>query len=275
MSLALLVALALGGGSGHGDVRWEHRFEDALKKARSSGRPVMVDFWAEWCGWCHQLDEKTYTDPAVVKAIAADFVPVKIDTEAGKHSAEIAYKYNVQSLPTVAFISPGGRPIDRLSSYQGPGPFLKTLETVKVKAAKVIAWETAIDKDPQDASALFQLGIHLFEQDAYEDSRDLLRRAAEVDAKRPITDRKQARMLIGIIERYDNRYDKAEAVLKEGLALEPTTDYDPKMLYVLGRVYAAWNKTPEARTALNRVLSDYPKSPVTSKARELLASLEH
>ena len=83
------------------------------------------------------------------------------------------------------------------------------------------------------------------------------------------------RMLIGIIERYENRFDKAEAVLKEGLALEPATEYDPKMLYILGRVYTAWDKTPEARTALKRVLSDYPKSPVTTKARELLASLEH
>jgi len=276
MSVALLVALALGGGgAAHGGVHWEHRLEDALKKARSSSRPVMVDFWADWCGWCHRLDSTTYADPAVLKAIGADFVPVKIDTEAGKRSAEIAYKYNVQSLPTIAFVSPGGRPIDRLSSYQGPGPFLKTLETVKAKAARVIAWENALDKDPQDAAALLQLGMHLFEQEAYEDSRDLLRRAAEVDAKRPIGDRKQARMLIGIIERYDNRFDKAEAVLKEGLALEPVTEYDPKMLYILGRVYAAWNKTPEARTTLNRVLSDYPKSPVSTKARELLASLEH
>jgi thioredoxin-related protein len=276
MSLALLFALALGGpAASHGQVRWEHRLEDALKKARASNKPVLIDFWAEWCGWCHRLDQTTYADPGVAKAIAADFVPVKIDTEAGKRSTEIAYKYNVQSLPTVAFISPGGRPIDRLSTYQGPGPFLHTLETVKAKAARVVAWETALDKDPQDAAALFQLGVHMFEQEAYEESRDLLRRAAEADAKQPVADRKQARMLIGIIERYDNRFDRAEAVLKEGLALEPATEYDPKMLYVLGRVYAAWNKTPEARGALNRVLSDYPKSPVSAKARELLASLEH
>src|SRR5262249_4601220 len=117
--------------------------------------------------------------------------------------------------------------------------------------------------------------MHMFEQESYEESRDLLQRAAEKDAKRPVADRKQARMLIGIIERYDNRFDKAEAVLKEGLALEPATEYDPKMLYILGRVYAAWNKTPEAKLALSRVLSDYPKSPVSAKARELLASLAH
>src|SRR5262249_1328801 len=130
-------------------------------------------------------------------------------------------------------------------------------------------------KDANDAAALFQLGMHMFEQESYEESRDLLRRAAGVDVKRPVADRKQARMLIGIIERYDSRFPEAEAVLQEGLSLEPTTEFDPKMLCVLGRVYAAWNKAPEARVALTRLLTDYPTSSVTAKARDLLYTLPH
>jgi thioredoxin-related protein len=276
MTFALVFALALGGGPAKpAAVRWEHRLEDALKKAKSSGKPVMIDFWADWCGWCHRLDQTTYVDPDVVKLITTEFVPLKIDAEAGKRSTEIATRYGVQSLPTIAFVSPAGRLVERVSSYVPPGPFRTTLMGVKAKADKVIAWETALGKDPQDAAALFQLGMHMFEQDSYEESRDLLRRAAEVDARRPVADRKQTRMLIGIIDRYDSKFERAEAVLKEGLAFEPATEFDPKMLYVLGRVYAAWNKTPEARLILNRLLAEYPTSPVAAKARETLIALGH
>ena len=76
MTLALLVVFALGGGPAKpGTIRWEHRLEDALKKAKSSGKPVMIDFWAEWCGWCHRLDQTTYVDPEVSKLITSSSHP--------------------------------------------------------------------------------------------------------------------------------------------------------------------------------------------------------
>ena len=53
----------------------------------------------------------------------------------------------------------------------------------------------------------------------------------------PFADVKCRNKFRSFIERYENRFDKAEAVLKEGLALEPATEYDPKMLYILGREY--------------------------------------
>ena len=273
MTAHALAVLLLGGNHPAPGVRWEHRFEEAMKKARAAKKPVMIDFWAEWCSWCHRLDQTTYVDPVVTR-LSEHFVPVKVDTEGGRKNAEIALRYNVSTLPTIAFLSPSGRLVHRLNGFQGPGQFPKTMEAAREVAQKVMSWEAALEKDASDPGALFFLGRHLFEQEFYEDSRELLYRAIRSDGARPVDDRKQARMLIGIIQNFDNKYAEGETVLKEALALRPRTELDPKMLYILGRLYQGWGRKDEARKTYRHLLAEHPDAPVAAKAKEALKKLE-
>jgi thioredoxin-like negative regulator of GroEL len=273
MTASAALALVLLGTNGQPSIHWEHRFDDAVKKARAANKPIMIDFWADWCGWCHRLDQTTYVDPVVVR-LSEDFIAVKVDTEGARKNQEIALRYNVATLPTITFITPGGRQILTLKGFQGPGQFPRTMETARDAAVRIMAWETALERDPRNAAALFGLGVHLFEQEFYEDSRALLYRAAAQDRERPVKDRKQARMLIGIIQNYDRKYAEGEQVLKEALGIRPVTEYDPKMLFVLARLYVAWNKKDAARGTLKTLLQEHGGSSVSPKARDLLKSLE-
>ena len=277
LALGFAAAVAYGGGGGGAaspGIRWERRFDEALKKARAVHKPVMIDFWAEWCGWCHRLDRTTYQDPAVVK-LSEDFVAVKVDTEGDPRDAAVAVKYDVSSLPTIMIVSPQGRPIVRLNGFVGPGQFPRVLETAKETAGRVIAWETALEKDPRDPAALTGLGVHLFEQDAFAESLDMLRQAAKVDARRPVQERKQTRLLTGVILKAADHFPEAEGALKEGMSLQPADAvYDPKLLYVLGMLYANWGRKDEARVMLQQVLTLHAQSSIAQKARDSLASLD-
>ena len=273
MTASLALALVLLGSNGQHAIRWEHRFDEAVKKARASGKPIMIDFWADWCSWCHRLDQTTYVDPVVVK-LSEQFVAVKVDTEGGKKNQEIALHYNVATLPTITFVTPGGRQILTLRGFQGPGQFPRTMEAARETGARIMALESALDRDPRDPAALFGLGVHLFEQEFYEESRTLLYRAAALDAQRPVKDRKQARMLLGIIQNYDKKYAEGESILKDALGIRPVTEYDSKMMFVLARLYVAWNKKEAARHVLRTLIKDHSDSSVAGKARDLLVSLE-
>jgi tetratricopeptide (TPR) repeat protein len=270
LALALLVTAAPAKGAG---IRWENGFEEALKRARAAGKPVMIDFWAEWCGWCHRLDQTTYVDPSVVR-VADGFVAVKVNTEGAERDLKVAERYDVTSLPTILFVSPAGRPLLRVDGFQGPGQFPRTLENARAVGVRVIGWETAIEKDAQNAEALFGLGAHLFEQELYEESRGLLYRAIRADRKQPVADRARARMLLGIIHTYDRQYPEAERVLREALALPPPPEQVPRILFVLGRAYLAGGKREDARETMQRILSEHRDSPVAQKARETLIMIE-
>jgi thioredoxin-like negative regulator of GroEL len=275
MSLPLaLAALLLLPGPGHekASLKWEKNFDEALKKAKASGKPVMIDFWAEWCGWCHRLDQTTYVDPRVLK-LGQDFVVVKVDTEAGGRQTEIAERYDVVQLPTILFVSPQGRAIHRVTGFQGPGRFPASMEKARELGARVIGWETALQKDAKDAQASMQLGVHLFEQESYEESRELLTRAARNDAANPVSARRHTRMLIGIIQTYDKKYAEAEDALKQALALKPADELEPRLLFVLGRAYVNWGKQDKARAVMQQLLNEYPGSPMSAKARDTLEAL--
>jgi thioredoxin-like negative regulator of GroEL len=269
-TLALLVA---GGPAKPPEIRWVRQFDAALKRAQMVKKPLLVDFWAEWCGWCHRLDQTTYVDPVVVK-MSEDFVPVKVNTEGTPREVAVARRYDVSSLPTIAFLSPAGRLILRLNGFQGPGQFPRAIEMAKERSVKIIGWEADLERDSKDAEALASLGAHLFEVEAYDESRDFLVRAVKADRQRSADERKRTRMLLGIVHKYNHKYPESENVLKEGLGLQPASDYDPKILYVLGRLYAGWGKYDQARAVLKQILSLYGQSPVANKARETLVALD-
>lgn len=103
-----------------GKIEWYYSFEDGLKTAQKENKPLMVDFTAEWCGWCKKLDTITYQQ-ADVLAFSKNFISVKVDCD--KEPA-ISHKYEVRGLPTIVFMSPEGQKIHQVVGYRRPEDFL-------------------------------------------------------------------------------------------------------------------------------------------------------
>jgi thiol-disulfide isomerase/thioredoxin len=268
-------ALLLGGPAATAPtaIRWHTRIEDALRVARAQKKPIIVDFWATWCGWCKRLNQTTYVDPLVTK-LAEGFIALKVNAEGTPGEVDFARRYDVATLPTIAFLSPSGHLVSRVNGFQGPGQFPQSLNLAREEAQKVMGWEAAIEKNPRDAAALADLGIHLFYQEFYEEARDLLHQAARFDQGQPVSQRRRNRMVLAIIQNYDRQYSDAEALLKDALGLLPPGEDEPKLLFILGRTYVSWGRRSEAQETMQVIVRDYGQNPLAQKAKDTLAGLE-
>ena len=109
----------IAGGSARESILWESYSMENLVKAREERRPVFIDFYADWCVPCRELDQKTYSNPEVVR-LARRFVMMKADLTAGDDPAvkTIMEKYRIRGVPTLVFLRPDG---GEMNSLRGTG----------------------------------------------------------------------------------------------------------------------------------------------------------
>ena len=91
-------------------IAWEPYAESALAHAVEQGKPVVIDFSADWCLPCKELEHQTFNQPEVIDA-SKGFVSLKADlTQHGSPEVrELRRKFDIRGVPTIIFIDAMGR----------------------------------------------------------------------------------------------------------------------------------------------------------------------
>lgn len=105
---------------------------EARAHARDERRPLIVEFFAEWCVACKEIRERTFASPDVQRE-GARFVALKLDVtdDAAPATTAMMEKYKVIGLPTVLVFDSTGKEVARLTAFVDAQKFLETLSAVR------------------------------------------------------------------------------------------------------------------------------------------------
>ena len=62
------------------EVKW-HTIQEAEKLLQTAPRPLFIDTYTDWCGWCKKLDQDTFSHPVIAEILNTKFYAVKFDAE--------------------------------------------------------------------------------------------------------------------------------------------------------------------------------------------------
>ncbi len=124
------ISFYLGGRQGGEGVRWTPYSEALLVEAAKENRPVMLDFYADWCGPCKSMERNVFTDPEIVD-LSRHFVTLRIDlTKQHPNQKKILRRYLLLGVPTIIFIN--GKGIEerelRIEAYTDRDEVLKRMK---------------------------------------------------------------------------------------------------------------------------------------------------
>jgi thioredoxin-related protein len=155
VALVLVVACGIPVGAfaeGQSWVGWDA----GLQQARQLQRPVLVDVYTQWCGWCKRMDRDVYSREDVRDYLGQKFVTVKLDAEAadpGKYggraytSRTLASEFRITSYPTTVFLKPNGEHLVSVPGYIAPERFLLLLRYIRDgHFERGVAWEDFVSK---------------------------------------------------------------------------------------------------------------------------------
>ncbi|MFC1541281.1 thioredoxin family protein [Candidatus Latescibacterota bacterium] len=117
---------------------WYHDWNEGLAAAAKEGKPIIVDFYTDWCKWCKVMDAETFSNPEVMDIMTKGWIKIKINAEDGEKKGtykeqtleynRLAAAFGVRAYPSYLFFDKKGQPITIVPNFWEKEKFIPILD---------------------------------------------------------------------------------------------------------------------------------------------------
>jgi len=220
--------------------------EGALTAAKSKKTVVVVDVYATWCGPCKKYDREVFVRADVVEALSGA-VPLKVDGEAGE-GPELVKRYHVVGYPTILFLRPDGKEIDRIFGYKDGPEFIKWTHELMSGEKTVASLRKELAANPANNELRFEVGRRLTIRGELDEALHVFAPLFDGDKKNALGFVPKIQLLVGKYGYLRGRedYPKAIDLLTSLLTQFPESAEARSAPYPLARAYFKAGKPERA-----------------------------
>lgn len=268
--LLAVFALALAPHSQAGT--WLKSVAAAEKAAKEKKQLILVDMFADWCGWCHRFEREVFPSAAFQKA-TADMVLLRLDTEDGGEGTQYARKFGVTSLPTFLVLTPDLSLAGQIRGYAPPTQFVQMLAETRqkhVKFAELVKNEAKIAKDYAKRN---ELAREFAARNEYAKAEVRFRKLA-TEKGVPAEIRDDAYYQLAMVQVIQNKPDQAHETIRQLTSISKSGEAVERARFLAGELYVQQGKVENAVNEFRSFKKAFPTSSLIPNIDRMLPHLE-
>jgi len=251
---------------------WYKAVAPAQKEAKSKNQLILVDMYAEWCGWCKRFEREVFPSQ-VFQDATNDIVLLRLDTEDGKEGTQFARRYAVTSLPTFVLLSPDLTLAGLLRGYAPPNDFAQSLKDTRKSFqdfTKRVNNEASIAKDPVQRLSLAK---ELTQRQQYDKAEVRLKKLT-TDKGIPVAIRDEAYYNLAINYVVQNKLDDAQKTIRELTGLSKLGESVERARMLSGQIYMQQGNLLGAANEFRSFKRQFPNSSLLPQIDMMLPEIE-
>jgi thiol-disulfide isomerase/thioredoxin len=248
-------------------IDWRTDYKKAGAEARETGKPLLLDFTAEWCKPCKVMETTFWVKPEIIK-LSERFVCVKINFDSSK---TVAAKFGVSGIPNIIVTDAWDTILISNIGFGGKSEaeLIKKMSFVPADFGPVQAAARSLEVNKNEVAALYKFADFYQNHQFFFQSNEFNRRILKLEKDQAVRENLMLKMGVNYLK--NNLPDEAIDVFENFKDEFPASPQLDKALYALVLANSRKGKIKPAQKLLAELKTKFPGSELVAEAEKAIA----